>query len=148
MRENITNVISSLIGWSSAMDGKQPKHSSSTSSIEVSVGQGLFTNTLCQDIKNYTTHTSCNGHHIEIAHHDTDRHQQNGPSFQQSSSGGWFNIKMSSYQYMKSHCGDTGKTTSLYWIRALVCLEQSNIAASHDKTGDPICDVRWLSEYR
>ena len=48
--------------------------------------------------------------------------------------GGWFNIKMSSYQYRKSHCGDktilrpsylhngisyTGKMTSLYWIRAL-----------------------------
>ena len=47
--------------------------------------------------------------------------------------GPWFNIKMSSYQYMKSHCGDktvvrssylhngisyTGKMTSLYWIRA------------------------------
>ena len=48
--------------------------------------------------------------------------------------GGWINIKMSSYQYRKSHCGDktilrpsylhngisyTGKMTSLYWIRAL-----------------------------
>ena len=52
--------------------------------------------------------------------------------------GGWppgprFNIKMTSYQYRKSHCGDktilrpsylhngisyTGKMTSLYWIRA------------------------------
>ena len=47
----------------------------------------------------------------------------------------WFNIKMSSYQYRKSHCGDktfvrrtsylhngisyTGKMSSLYWIRAL-----------------------------
>ena len=46
----------------------------------------------------------------------------------------WFNKKMSSYQYRKSHCGDktilwpsylhngiyyTNKTTSLYWIRAL-----------------------------
>ena len=46
-------------------------------------------------------------------------------------SGGWFNIKMSSYQYRKSHCGDktvvkssylhngisyTGKMTSLYWF--------------------------------
>ena len=46
--------------------------------------------------------------------------------------GPWFNIKMSSYQYRKSHCGDktvvrssylhngisyTGKATSLYWIR-------------------------------
>ena len=45
-----------------------------------------------------------------------------------------FNIKMTSYQYRKSHCGDktilrpsylhngisyTGKMTSLYWIRAL-----------------------------
>ena len=49
--------------------------------------------------------------------------------------GGWFNIKTTSYQYRKSHCGDktilrpsylhngisyTGKMTSLYWIRALV----------------------------
>ena len=48
---------------------------------------------------------------------------------------GSFNIKMPSYQYRKSYCGDktifwpsylhngisyTGKTTSLYWIRALV----------------------------
>ena len=50
------------------------------------------------------------------------------------SSGPCFNIKMSSYQYRKYHCGDktilrpsylhngisyTGRTTSLYWIRAL-----------------------------
>ena len=48
-------------------------------------------------------------------------------------SGPWFNMKMSSYPYRKSHCGDktvvrssylhngisyTGKMTSLYWIRA------------------------------
>ena len=48
--------------------------------------------------------------------------------------GPWFNIKMSSYQYRKSHCGDktvvrssylhngisyTGKMSSLYWIVAL-----------------------------
>ena len=47
----------------------------------------------------------------------------------------WFNIKMSSYQYKKSHCGGktvvrssylhngisyTGKISSLYWIRALM----------------------------
>ena len=47
--------------------------------------------------------------------------------------GPWFNIKMTSYQYRKSHCGDktilrpsylhngisyAGKITSLYWIRA------------------------------
>ena len=52
-----------------------------------------------------------------------------------SASGPRFNIKMSSYQYRKSHCGDktvvkssylhngisyTGKTTSLYWIRTQV----------------------------
>ena len=50
-------------------------------------------------------------------------------------SGPRFNIKMTSYQYRKSHCGDktilrpsylhngisyTGKTTSLYWIGALM----------------------------
>ena len=49
--------------------------------------------------------------------------------------GGWLNIKMSSNQYRKTHCGDktilrpsylhngisyTGKMISLYWIRALV----------------------------
>ena len=49
-------------------------------------------------------------------------------------SGPWFNIKISSYQYRKSHCGDktvvrssylhngisyTGKMSSLYWIGAL-----------------------------
>ena len=47
----------------------------------------------------------------------------------------WFNIKMSSYQYRKSHCGDktvvrspylhsgisyTGKMASFYWIRPLM----------------------------
>ena len=51
--------------------------------------------------------------------------------------GPWFNIKMSSYQYRKSHCGDkmvvrssylhngisyTGKVTSLYWIGAQVSM--------------------------
>ena len=52
-----------------------------------------------------------------------------------SNAGGWINIKIQSYQYMKSHCGDktilrpcylhngiswdTGKMTSLYWTRAL-----------------------------
>ena len=54
--------------------------------------------------------------------------------------GPWFNIKMLSNQYRKSHCGDkmilgpsylhngisyTGKTTSLYWIRVLVIVPQS-----------------------
>ena len=54
------------------------------------------------------------------------------------SSGPWFKIKMTSYQYRKSHCGDktilrpsylhngisyTGKMSSLYWIRAQVSLK-------------------------
>ena len=53
----------------------------------------------------------------------------------------WFNIKMSSYQYRKSHCGDktilwpsylhngifyTSKMSSLYWIRALVTSHSLN----------------------
>ena len=57
-------------------------------------------------------------------------------------SGGWINIKMTSYQYRKSHCGDktilrpsylhngisyTGKTTSLYWIRALIIMVGINM---------------------
>ena len=56
--------------------------------------------------------------------------------------GPWFNIKMSSYQQRKSHCGDktilrpsylhkgisyTGKTTSLYWIRVLMCWWHAHI---------------------
>ena len=60
-----------------------------------------------------------------------------------------FNIKMSSYQYRKSHCGDktvvrssylhngipyTGKMSSLYWIRALVSL------CLHEQVGDTIVD--------
>ena len=45
--------------------------------------------------------------------------------------GPWFNIKMSSYQYRKSHCGDKtvvrssylhNGMTSLYWIRALIII--------------------------
>ena len=59
--------------------------------------------------------------------------------------GGWFNIKMSSYQYRKSHCGDktilrpsylhsgisyTGKMTSLYWVRALVPVVCSPVSCS------------------
>ena len=55
-------------------------------------------------------------------------------------SGPWFNLKMSSYQNRKSHCGDktilrpshlhngifyTGKMSSLYWIGALsLCTDQ------------------------
>ena len=57
-------------------------------------------------------------------------------------SGGWFNKKMPSYQYRKSHCGDktilrpsylhngisyTGKMTSLYWIRAQFVIRFSRL---------------------
>ena len=60
---------------------------------------------------------------------------QTGISHVQKLPEPWFNIKMSCYQYRKSHCGNktvarssylhngisyTGKTTSLYWIRALI----------------------------
>ena len=68
--------------------------------------------------------------------HDTQRASTYGPRF---------NIKMTSYQYRKSHCGDktilrpsylqngisyTGKTTSLYWIRALVIVIMADITGS------------------
>ena len=71
---------------------------------------------------------------IELQQHTTN---ETGP---------WFNIKMLSYQYRKSHCGDktilrpsylhngisyTGKTASLYWIGALVCI----ICRMHCKWG-------------
>ena len=59
--------------------------------------------------------------------------------------GPWFNIKMSSYQYRKSHCGDktilrpsylhngisyTAKMSSLYWIRALFAYWSSTVPVS------------------
>ena len=62
-------------------------------------------------------------------------------------SGPWFNIKMSSYQYRKSHFGDktilrpsylhngisyTGKMTSLYWIRARIILQPSKYITSQE----------------
>ena len=63
-------------------------------------------------------------------------------------SGPRFNIKMPSYQYRKSHCGDktilrpsylhsgisyTGKTTSLYWIGALNSLTANRISKYQPK---------------
>ena len=68
-----------------------------------------------------------------------------------SSAGPWFNIKMSSYQYRKFHCGDktilrpsylhnwisyTGKTTSLYWIGALVLNRRSIPPCLRARTGE------------
>ena len=60
-------------------------------------------------------------------------------------SGPWFNIKMPSYQYRKSHCGDnkmivrssylhngisyTGKMTSLYWTSP-----QESLAVTYHKS--------------
>ena len=61
---------------------------------------------------------------------------------QGASPGPRFNIKMSSYQYRKSHCGDktvvrssylhngipyTGKMTSLYWFSPLGCMKLSMV---------------------
>ena len=60
--------------------------------------------------------------------------------------GPWFNIKMSSYQYRKSHCGDktvvrssylhngisyTGKMSSLYWIRAQMAIPLYGATQQH-----------------
>ena len=59
-------------------------------------------------------------------------------NFYQAGMWGWFNIKLSSYQYRKSHCRDktifrpsylhngiscTGKMISLYWTRALLLIQ-------------------------
>ena len=73
---------------------------------------------------------SCNGDVISVA--------------STSAPGGWINIKMPSYQYRKSHCGDktilrpshlhneisyTGKTTSLYWLGAQKSLQRSYLGS-------------------
>ena len=74
--------------------------------------------------------------------------------------GPWFNIKMTSYQYRKSHCGDktvlrwsylhkgisyTGKMSSLYWTGPQVCSHPiesivENALVQHKKMGFfPFC---------
>ena len=75
------------------------------------------------------------------------------PEFSGSTPGPRFNIKMSSYQYRKSHCGDktvvrssylhngisyTGKTTSLYWIRAQLASFLIELSMYCSKTSKPI----------
>ena len=76
--------------------------------------------------------------------------------------GPWFDIKMTSYQHRKSHCGDktilrpfnlhngisyTGKMTSLYWIRAQMWEFGKNPVRSeicwsdYHKTG--FCSQSW-----
>ena len=74
--------------------------------------------------------------------------------------GPWFSVKMSSYQYRKSQCGDktvvrssylhngisyTGKMTSLYWIRALVYV--SKCSFPHTKIGHNEILVKLKPEY-
>ena len=69
-------------------------------------------------------------HAIPVTSHG--RHVVHLP-YKKETSGPWFNVKMLSYQFRKSHCGDktilrpsylhngisyTGKMISLYWIRA------------------------------
>ena len=82
--------------------------------------------------------------------------------------GPWFNIKMPSYQYRKSHCGDKtilrpsylhngisypGKMTSLYWIRALVpgllvCVTKQQIAISQKKLlWRHLWDFLWSTDH-
>ena len=77
------------------------------------------------------------------------------------SSGHWFNIKISSYQYRKSHCGDemilrppylhngifyTGKMTPLYCIRAPIRIASWNMMlhVSHHKLL-LLTEIRWVS---
>ena len=84
--------------------------------------------------------------------------------------GPWFNIKMSSYQYRKSHCGDktilrpsylhngisyTGKTTSSYWIGAQWCFlchhivtlaeAVADIISTHNKLETPRCIISFVA---
>ena len=75
------------------------------------------------------------GRHDQIAHIEQGHENPWLETWTTQYTGPRFNIKMSSYQYRKSHCGDktvvrssylhygisyTSKMSSLYWIRALV----------------------------
>ena len=76
-------------------------------------------------------------------------------SFQQWDPGTRFNIKIPSYQYRKSHCGDktilwlswicyAGKTISSYWIRALDSRPTPIAAMDMDGRLDW---MRWSKKY-
>ena len=79
--------------------------------------------------------------------------------------GGRINIKMSSYQYRKSHCGDktiwwpsylyngisyTGKIKSLYWIRAHEGISSYSTLSQVDSTSKWIIQVSicWTCSWR
>ena len=88
-----------------------------------------------------------------------------GPHFLCIRPGDWFiPIKMPSYQYSKSHCGEktilqlsylhnrisyTGKTAPLYWIRGLALTVAATTIASTDWTinregfSDKLLQVQW-----
>ena len=70
--------------------------------------------------------------------------------------GAWLNMKMPSYQYRKSHCGDktilrpsylhngisyTDKMTSLYWIRPWWSRDHFNIKMSFTSIGNLIVEI-------
>ena len=78
----------------------------------------------------------------------------------QSNPRPWFNIKMSSYQYRKSHCGDktvvrssylhngisyTGKMTSFYWIGAQGVWARGSEAWAGSRDLRNLEFVRWGS---
>ena len=78
-----------------------------------------------------------------------------------SNPGPWFNIKMSSYQYRKPHCGDktilrpsylyngisyTGKVTSLYWIRGLVLPENEDLSPFDLKSLSFLCLIEMKQQ--
>ena len=85
-------------------------------------------------------------------------------SFMGKSPGPWFNIKMSSYQHRKSHCGDktvvrssylhngisyTGKVSSSYWIGAqnwLVTFQQCRNTYSKLCSNSKVAHIRCCSK--
>ena len=81
------------------------------------------------------------------------------------SPGPRFNIKMSSYQYRKSHCGDktvvrssylhsgisyTGKMSSLYWIgapmKSMLNVSTHNVCSKHGIQMSFICNSLWIPQ--
>ena len=88
-------------------------------------------------------------------------HWPNDRFLVQATSGSWFNIKMSSDEYRKSHCGDktvvrlsyfhngisyAGKKTSLYWIGALVFTYWFSLLNSFDWTSELLCIyIMWFN---
>ena len=136
-----TNFSEILIEIQSSSLKKIRLNMSSAKCCSFRLGLNVLTFFLMEDKDQFILHCQCHGWSGETRSQGISSHGSDLvlPEY----SGPWFNIKMSSYQYRKSHCGDktvvrssylhngisyTGKMSYLYWIGALVSASEGFIS--------------------